>query len=333
VKFRRRFATPGRISGLFAALRDRLAPSSPTSDDDQAAAPDARPRADREITQPERLVGLPPEEIPDLDDLLDAQAAKTTPAGPAWTRWVARWRWPFDRRLSVQVAGVFGGTLLFGYLFAAIVLFPAPIFVSHRSIPRVLGQEEARARETLTAAGFGVGDVEREPHPTAPVGTVIWQDPPAEVVAPEATDVSLILSSGPQRIPVPDVAGYDVEQARSLIEGAGLRVGSTESTQAPTPKNVAVNTRPPAGTTLNPGSSVVLVVSVGAATLRVPTLTGLSIEEARLALETAGLALGTAFEQTTTAVAPGEVFFQEPAAGTLSAPGTVVNVRIARSPR
>ncbi len=333
MKFRRRFATPGRISGLFAALRDRLAPSSPTSDDDQAAAPDARPRADREITQPERLVGLPPEEIPDLDDLLDAQAAKTTPAGPAWTRWVARWRWPFDRRLSVQVAGVFGGTLLFGYLFAAIVLFPAPIFVSHRSIPRVLGQEEARARETLTAAGFGVGDVEREPHPTAPVGTVIWQDPPAEVVAPEATDVSLILSSGPQRIPVPDVAGYDVEQARSLIEGAGLRVGSTESTQAPTPKNVAVNTRPPAGTTLNPGSSVVLVVSVGAATLRVPTLTGLSIEEARLALETAGLALGTAFEQTTTAVAPGEVFFQEPAAGTLSAPGTVVNVRIARSPR
>jgi beta-lactam-binding protein with PASTA domain len=339
VKFRRRFATPGRLSGLFTALRDRLAPSRPPSDHDRGSAPDALPPGDPETIPTERLVRLPPEEVPDLDELLDAQAPKTaTESGvwarwAQWARWATRWHWPFNRRLSFQVAGVFGGMLLFGYLFAAIVLFPAPIFASHRSIPRVLGQEEAKARETLTAAGFGVGDVEREPHPTAPVGTVIWQDPPAEVVAPEATDVSLILSSGPQRIPVPDVAGYDAEQARSLIEGAGLRVGSTESTQAPTPKNVAVNTRPPAGTTLNPGTSVVLVVSVGAATLRVPTLTGLSIEEARLALETGGLALGTAFEQTTTAVAPGEVFFQEPAAGTLSAPGTVVNVRIARSPR
>jgi beta-lactam-binding protein with PASTA domain len=333
VKFRRRFATPGRLSGLFAALRDRLAPPPSGPDESQGDAPNLRPPADLETAPTERMVRLPSEDVPDLDDLLDGQAPKPTAARSAWPAWLARWRWPFDRRLSLQVAGVFGGTLLFGYLFAAIVLFPAPIFASHRSIPRVLGQEEAKARETLTAAGFGVGDVEREPHPTAPVGTVIWQDPPAEVVAPEATDVSLTLSSGPQRIPVPDVAGYDVEQARTLIEGAGLRVGSTESTQAPTPKDVAVNTRPPAGTALNPGSSVVLVVSVGAATLRVPTLTGLSIEEARLALETAGLALGTAFEQTTTAVAPGEVFFQEPAAGTLSAPGTVVNVRIARSPR
>ena len=64
-----------------------------------------------------------------------------------------------------------------------------------------------------------------------------------------------------------------------------------------------------------------------------PTLRGLSVEEARLALETAGLALGTTFPQTTTAAAPGEVFYQDPPAGTLSAPGTVVNVRIARSPR
>jgi serine/threonine-protein kinase len=76
----------------------------------------------------------------------------------------------------------------------------------------------------------------------------------------------------------------------------------------------------------------VLVVSVGAATIRVPTLTGLTVDEARLALETAGLALGTAFSQTTTAVAPGEIFYQEPGAGTLSAPGTAVNVRFARSP-
>jgi serine/threonine-protein kinase len=80
-----------------------------------------------------------------------------------------------------------------------------------------------------------------------------------------------------------------------------------------------------------PGGSITLIVSLGAATIRVPSLRGLTVEEARLALETAGLALGTWFGQVTTEVAPGEVFYQEPSAGTLSAPGTAVNVRVARS--
>jgi serine/threonine-protein kinase len=230
------------------------------------------------------------------------------------------------------VLGVFAGTLVVGYGLAATVFFPAPIIATSRSIPRVLGADEERARDDLRAAGFGIGAIDRVPHPTIPSGAVVWQDPPPDVVAPEATDVALTLSTGPQRIPVPDVAGYDAEDARALLEGAGLRVESTEATQAPTPRNVAVNTRPPAGTTLPPGASVVLVVSVGAATIRVPALLGLTVDEARLVLETAGLALGTSFAQTTNAAAPGEIFYQEPSAGTLSAPGTAVNVRIARSP-
>jgi beta-lactam-binding protein with PASTA domain len=336
VKFRRRFATPGRLKEFLSALRHRLGiarhSAAPSATDAQTpAAPEQEQEAEAEIVQ--RTARPRPEQIPSLDELLSAQAPTASGEEPGAAGWLSRWRWPVRHRQTLEAAGVLAGTLLLGYLLAALVLFPAPIFASHRSVPRVLGMDEVKARDALTAAGFGIGAVQREPHPTAPAGTVVWQDPPAEVVAPEATDVALTLSSGPQRIPVPDVAGYDAEIARSLIEGAGLRVGSVESTQAPTPQNVAVNTRPPAGTTLNPGTDIVLVVSVGAATIRVPTLLGLSADEARLALETAGLALGTTFPQTTTAVAPGEVFYQDPPAGTLSAPGTVVNVRIARSPR
>lgn len=336
MKFRRRFATRGWLSALLSAVSHRLGLDS-ASVGGATGDTDSPPSTEREHAERPQAASPPAatpssERVPDLDELLEAQAIKPPhEERPAWWRRF-RWRWP-RHRLPLEVAGVLASTLLLGYLFAALVLFPAPIFASHRSIPRVLGLEEAQARNALTAAGFGIGDVEREPHPTAPAGTVIWQDPPAEVVAPEATEVALTVSSGPQRIPVPDVAGYDAETARSLIEGAGLRIGHVESAQAPTPQNVAVNTRPPAGTTLNPGTDIVLVVSVGAATIRVPTLMGLSVDEARLALETAGLALGTTFPQTTTAAAPGEVFYQDPPAGTLSAPGTVVNVRIARSPR
>lgn len=319
MKIRRRFATGGGLSGLARSLQAAWGRLMPPRAPDASGGP-LGPQS-------------PPSPTPAFGD--GALVGRTGETGGAaiertpFDRVVASW--PFDRRRSTILVSTFVGTLLLGYGLAATVLFPAPIITTSRSVPRVLGAPEERARETLRAAGFGIGAVERAPHPTVPAGAVFWQDPPADVVAPEATEVALTLSSGPQRIPVPDVAGYDAADARTLIEGAGLRVGSTESTQAPTPRNVAVNTRPPAGTTLPPGTSVVLVVSVGAATIRVPALLGLTVDETRLALETAGLALGTSFAQTTNAAAPGEVFYQEPSAGTLSAPGTVVNVRVARS--
>ncbi len=310
MKFRRRFATGGRLREFFATLRSRVG-----DDPENAGAPVGTLDGTPEVPTGRPVdAGRPPRRPPG-----------SGPSG-GWKAWVGQ------HPLVVTGAGLFAGTFLVGYLVAAVLLFPAPFFAGHGAIPRVLGLEQERAQTTLAEAGFTLGAVQRAPHPTIPAGGVIWQDPPAEVNAREATAVSLTISTGPQRVPVPDVAGYDVREARMLIEAAGLRIGGTESTQAPTPRNVVVNTRPPAGSTLAPGASVVVVVSVGAATIRVPSLTGLTVDEARLALETAGLALGTVFSQTTAAVAPGEIFHQQPGAGTLSAPGTVVNVRLARSP-
>jgi beta-lactam-binding protein with PASTA domain len=320
MKLRRRFATEGPLGRFLGSLRRRFPAAGHADGTDGTPADGASPGwgdASRDSAAPRPLSNE------------TASAEGGSHALPRWLRW---WPWPPPSPFVLRMVGLFAGMFVAGYLFAAIVLFPAPFVTTSRSVPRVLGTDEASARETLRGAGFGIGTVQRIPHAVAPSGTVVGQDPPPGVVAPEATEVALTVSSGPQRVPVPDVAGYDAADARALIEAAGLKVGSTESSQAPTPRNVAVNTRPPAGATLPPGTDVVLVVSVGAATIRVPQLNGLTTDEARLALETAGLALGTAFAQTTTAVAPGEIFYQDPSAGTLSAPGTVVNVRIARRP-
>jgi beta-lactam-binding protein with PASTA domain len=304
VRVRRTFAERGAFARWLEWLRARLRPAAPRPDERAPALAASGPLA---------RAGAPP-----------PADASVPPTPGSW------WR---ERRTLVTAASVLGTTLLAGYLLAALVFFPAPFFASSKTVPRLVGMQEGAAREALTKIGLGVASVEHAPHPSATTGVVIWQDPPPEVVAPEGTEVSLTVSTGPQRVPVPDVAGYEVQDARLLIESAGLKVRAIESTQAPTPKNIAVNTRPPAGTALQPGDSITLVVSVGAATIRVPTLIGLSVDEARLALETAGLQLGTSFAQTTQAAAPGEIFYQEPGAGTLTAPGTSVNVRIARSLR
>lgn len=246
--------------------------------------------------------------------------------GAAWYRWLTNARGWRQYRLH---ALFFGAAAVVGYLMAALVLFPAPIFVANATVPRVIGLAGDSARETLTQAGLKSKDVERVPHPRAPAGQVVWQDPPPGVVVTTGSTVELSLSNGAQRVPVPDVSGYDGGFARQMIEAAGL-TAAVESTQTAAPKGVTVNTRPPAGAAVAAGGRVTLVVSRGAPTISVPSLTGLTLGDARTRLEQAGLLMGTYFARTSPTGEPGTVIEQHPGGGTLAAPGTIVDVVLAR---
>jgi eukaryotic-like serine/threonine-protein kinase len=237
-----------------------------------------------------------------------------------------------DRR-TWQWIGIGAGMVLAGYLTAFLVVFPAPILPGHQAVPRVLGLTVAEAQAELQKARLQTTDGGAEPHPTAPQGVVIWQDPPPDVIAPEGTKVTLVSSAGPPKIPVPDVAGLDATLAQSMVAAAGLVVSQVESVQAAAPTGLAMMTRPPAGTALAPGAGLTVVVSRGAPTIPVPDLLGMSSADARTRLETEGLQLGTVTRRRTTEGAPGTVVAQKPAAATLAAPGTVVDIVVARSPQ
>ena len=145
--------------------------------------------------------------------------------------------------------------------------------------------------------------------------------------------MTLVASDGPPKIPVPDVAGLDGALAQRLVAAAGLTVAQVESVQAATPRGVAMLTRPPATTVLAPGAPVTVVVSRGAPTIPVPDLLGMSQADARTRLELEGLTLGTVTRRRTADANPGTVVAQRPAAGTLAAAGTVVDIVVARSPQ
>jgi serine/threonine-protein kinase len=225
------------------------------------------------------------------------------------------------------------GALLAGYLTAYFVLFPAPFLHGHQVVPRVLGLTLPEASAQIRKGGLTVQDGGAEPHPTAPQGIVIWQDPPPGVSAPAELRVTLVSSDGPPKIPVPDVAGLERELAERLIAAAGLTVSQVDSVPAAAPRGITMVTRPPATSVLAPGAPVTLVVSRGAPTIAVASLLGLSQADARTRLELDGLALGTVTRRRTGDANPGTVVAQKPAAGTLAAPGTVVDIVVARSPQ
>ncbi len=247
---------------------------------------------------------------------------------------LAEWKLPAlaapgdARRWSLALVGA----VLAGYLTAYLVLFPAPILRGHQVVPRVLGLSLQEAAAQIRKAGLEVQDGGAESHPTAPQGTIVWQDPPPGVGAPAGLRVTLVSSEGPPKIPVPDVAGLDGALAERLIVAAGLTVAQVESVQAAAPQGIAMVTRPPATSVLSPGAPVTVVVSRGAPTIAVPDLLGMSQADARTRLELDGLELGTVTRRRTSDANPGTVVAQKPAAGTLAAPGTVVDVVVARSP-
>lgn len=242
-----------------------------------------------------------------------------------------------DFKLDARVwkwIGIGAGMVIAGYLTAYLILFPAPFLPGHHAVPRVLGLTVPEAQAEIQKAKLQVTDGGAEPHPTAPAGVVVWQDPPPDVVAPEGTKITLVSSAGPPKVPVPDVANLDAGLAQSLVTAAGLVVSQVESVQAAAAApGLAMMTRPPAGTALAPGAGLTVVVSRGAPTIPIPDLLGMTSGDARTRLETEGLQLGTVTRRRTADGSPGTVVGQSPAAGTLAAPGTVVDVVVARSPQ
>src|SRR3989449_9312540 len=120
---------------------------------------------------------------------------------------LGEWRLPELGALGARRWGLaLLGAVLAGYLTAYLVLFPAPLLHGHQVVPRVLGLSLPEASVQIRNAGLQVQDGGSEPHPTAPQGTGIWQDPPPGVSAPAGLRVTLVSSDGPPKIPVPDVA-------------------------------------------------------------------------------------------------------------------------------
>jgi serine/threonine-protein kinase len=167
-----------------------------------------------------------------------------------------RRRWPDPARWLLWLVGSVAVTAIAGYLVAALVLFPAPMLPSERMVAQVAGLTEEDAMRELERAGLVGALVTRQPHATVPSGMVTWQDPPPGVALPRGDSVRLVVSSGPPRVAVPDVRGYDMELAQRLIAAAGLRVELVDT--------VAMKNTPPSlapsglvgGTTPRAGDSV-----------------------------------------------------------------------------
>jgi beta-lactam-binding protein with PASTA domain len=182
--------------------------------------------------------------------------------------------------------------MIAGYMLSAVWLFPAPLFSRDHSTPRVLDLGLTAAQERLAADGFRVKIAAEEPDPRAAKGRVIWQDPPPGTIVPEGSTVEITPSAGPPSILVPDVVHFDAAEAKKIILAAGFVVGREDSVESGMEEGVVVQTRPAGGLARDAGTPVDLILSNGPPRSGVPSVVGMSLDDARRMIQRVGLTIG-----------------------------------------
>ncbi len=193
---------------------------------------------------------------------------------------------------------------------------------AQREVPDLRGRTAEAGAAQLDAIGIGSSTTPVFDD-VAPEGEVVDTRPAPGGSVHKNGSVVLVVSAGPELFAVPDLRGRTQEEAAAELERARLALGAvTEAYDPQVEPGQVVSAEPAAGQQVREGTTVAVVLSLGPQPVDVPALAGLGLEEARAALEGAGLRLGEQGERYDDAAA-GTVVAQDPGDGTLLPGGTV----------
>jgi beta-lactam-binding protein with PASTA domain len=197
--------------------------------------------------------------------------------------------------------------------------------------PPLVNATRAQAEATAARNGFTVVFVDGAYSETVGKDVVLSQDPAVEEKIVKGGTITLALSLGPERYPVPDIVGVELGGGRGELESNKLVVKEGEGQYSDTlPKGTIISTDPKAGSPLKPGDTVTVVVSKGRAPISVPELVGKNINEVRSTLAQLGL---NAVEQYKDSDRPAdEVIGQTPKQGTGVEKDAVVKLDVSKGP-
>ncbi|MFJ7265831.1 Stk1 family PASTA domain-containing Ser/Thr kinase [Streptomyces sp. NPDC099050] len=155
-------------------------------------------------------------------------------------------------------------------------------------VPDLKGKPLEAAKAELTSAGLTPGAVTQAFSQDVAQGSVISTDPTGGQKRSLDTLVAMVVSKG-RPVPVPRVTGTSLDQARSTLEGLGLKVQTApEEVNSPFPAGTVANQSIGAGSQAAAGDTVTLTVSKGPRQIPVPDVTGQEADAARATLEGLG---------------------------------------------
>lgn len=142
---------------------------------------------------------------------------------------------------------------------------------------------------------------------------------------------ALMSGNGTDTVAIPDVAGQSAADAQRTLEDLGLVVVARNAVDDTVEQGRVIRTDPPAGTTVDEGSTVTLLVSGGPGLETVPDVVGLDSTAARAAIVQAGFEVDVV-EQASDTVPEDRVISQQPGAGGQAERGSLVTLTVSTGP-
>ena len=198
------------------------------------------------------------------------------------------------------------------------------------SVPYVEGELESVARAKLVDKGLHPV-VQRRPNDKVPVRTVFDQRPPGGNRVSKNTDVLIVVSTGKEKVDVPDVRDRTLADAVRDLTEAGLKYDAHEVPSGKTPGTITAQDPAP-GTRVIKGSYVRINVSKGLPPVPIPNVVGQTEANASGVLRDAGLVVGQS-RQVDSEKPQGIVVDTDPKPGTDVARGSSVTLLISKGPQ
>lgn len=211
------------------------------------------------------------------------------------------------------------------------VLFDNALLPGWKKTPSLYNMQMAEASERLARSSLALNVESFVFSDELEAGAVIDQTPAYNSPIREGGTVRVRVSKGLEYPEVPDLvsAGMHVEEAKLILERRGLKLGEMIADETSTlPMYTVLAQSEKAGDLLRNGEAVDLVVSMPPIVFEVPSLRGMSQEEAVGTLRAQGLSLGDVNTEYTTEVEVGQIIRQSPEAGTTLGQGETVSIWI-----
>ncbi|WP_214888057.1 Stk1 family PASTA domain-containing Ser/Thr kinase [Exiguobacterium sp. s142] len=131
-------------------------------------------------------------------------------------------------------------------------------------MPDVEGLSQTAAERTLKDLDFTDIEIQSEASETVDSGDVISQSitPGEEVIASEET-VTLVVSTGSNKIELANLTGYTFEEASTYAEQNNLKIVKRDEYSTSIPANQIIRQLPTSGTAVDPGTELTVIVSQG----------------------------------------------------------------------
>lgn len=217
--------------------------------------------------------------------------------------------------------GLFGGKATTEKTTGSDVLAPTDAMstTEQETIPmvNVVGLYKTAAEEQMKKNGFTNYTFKEQTDATVEKGYVISQSVDDGTAITKDTAITIVISSGKEMTSVPNVVNYEDSQATTLLEEAGLKVTHGYAYDDNVEKDHVISSDPVAGTEVEEGSTVKIIISNGKEQKKVvvPNLEGMSEADAAAKLTEFNLVGAPTYEYSDT-VKEGQVISQDPVVNT-----------------